>query len=334
MSPAVSQCSPCSSANSSPAGGVAPAGDCAPSSVAAIPAAPSNSGVALGGWHRGDRRLEELADDAEGVVALELAPAGREDPHAALRRKLRRRLEQRGLADARRSRDHHRMPVAGTRPVDERRQRSQLRLALERARSAASCRSHPRPNLPRIPGGERRSSGSLPDAKHRVLRRGSPRTRHSTISTRKQATTMRRISTIRRALAVTGLARRPVAGGRSCQHLHVGEAAGSALAGRRQDEHRGRPALPALAPGSARLDGPAAHPRRDLRQDLLGLAAAALLLRACGARRRLLHAVRGPARRRRDVAAGERARRLRRQRVRAAPVGRRVARGADARRRV
>ena len=107
---------------------------------------------------------------------------------------------------------------------------------------------------------------------------------------------MRRTSTLRRALlALTGLAARPVAGEPLKPRLQDREATGRALAGRRQDEHRGRAAVPALVPQPARLDGAAAHPRRDVRQDLLGLAAAALLLRPCGARRRLLHARRRPA---------------------------------------
>jgi hypothetical protein len=86
----------------------------------------------------GEQRLEELADDAECVLALELAAARAEHAQPGVGRAAPRLAEQLRLADAGGALDDHEPGKPGRRLVDERRQRVELLLAFEQARRGSS----------------------------------------------------------------------------------------------------------------------------------------------------------------------------------------------------
>ena len=87
--------------------------------------------VALGGRRLVEHRLEELAHDAEGEVALELGAAGAQDARRAVLRGAPGGGEHGRLADARRPLDDHAAARSRARRRDRRVDAAELSLALE-----------------------------------------------------------------------------------------------------------------------------------------------------------------------------------------------------------
>ena len=77
------------------------------------------------------RRLEQLADDAEGELPLQLGPARTEDPHPTVRAQRARRRKQRGLTDPGRPLDHHEPATACARLGQRRFDPRQLAASLQ-----------------------------------------------------------------------------------------------------------------------------------------------------------------------------------------------------------
>ena len=119
---------------------------------------------------RGDPRLEELAHDAVGELALELPGAGLDDLQRRLRA-LAQAREQARLADPRRALDQDEPAAARGRARDELVERGQLGVAFEQQGGGLSRQGRHRPGRARVP---RRRSAARPRG---AGRRGCPRTR-------------------------------------------------------------------------------------------------------------------------------------------------------------
>ncbi len=103
--------------------------------------------VALPGRRRGERRLEELAHDAEGEAALELAAARGEHRDAGVPGAPARLLEQPGLADPGRPLDRHERAPALAGPRERVVQAGEIAVPLDQLRLRRG-RSHGRCSAP------------------------------------------------------------------------------------------------------------------------------------------------------------------------------------------
>lgn len=129
-----SLCSTAKERSSSPGAGA----ECAGSKTgAASSAAPLRS---AGPPQAGHRALEQLADDAERVLALELGAAGGGHAHAPLARGALGRQQQSRLADAARALHQQRATRAGARTPEELDDLAQLPLAVEQQPRARAHR--------------------------------------------------------------------------------------------------------------------------------------------------------------------------------------------------
>ena len=98
---------------------------------------------AEGGGRGGEQRLEELANDSVRKLALELAGAPNQHPHARRLGDQARRPEKAGLADTRASLDRHQPTVAAACSFDQLLQRGKLSLPFQkrgcRCRGSKAC---------------------------------------------------------------------------------------------------------------------------------------------------------------------------------------------------